>query len=38
MAEAMIFIPCTNGVSHAKEVFTKMSDITKGAEILANTM
>jgi hydantoinase/carbamoylase family amidase len=35
---AMIFIPCKNGVSHAKEEFTKISDIKKGAEVLANTM
>jgi N-carbamoyl-L-amino-acid hydrolase len=35
---AMIFIPCKNGVSHAKEEFTKISDIRKGAEVLANTI
>ena len=34
----MIFIPCKNGISHAKEEFTKISDITKGAEVLANTI
>jgi N-carbamoyl-L-amino-acid hydrolase len=35
---AMIFIPCKNGISHAKEEFAKISDIRKGAEVLANTI
>jgi len=35
---AMIFIPCKNGVSHAKEEFATISNIRKGAEVLANTI
>ena len=35
---AMIFIPCKDGISHSKEEFSKISDIKKGAEVLANAM
>jgi N-carbamoyl-L-amino-acid hydrolase len=35
---AMIFVPCKDGISHSKEEFTKISDIRKGAEVLANAI
>lgn len=34
----MIFVPCKGGISHAKEEYTSVNAITRGANVLANTL